>query len=120
MYQHTGGRGQWSSLAVLTGSTVSGDLYGSSLAMVHDAATGVLTLAVGAPGAASTAGFVWIHKYQDAVWSEGQQLTSDTEGSFGASLALLGNMLVVGESALSTNNGRTCELNCDTPCSVVF
>jgi hypothetical protein len=119
VYQYdTSASTAWTTMRQLTGPTAADELYGSSVAMVYDTTTGVLTIAVGAPGAASAAGSVWIHRYTDVAWNT-QQLTSDAAGSFGANLALSGSVLAVGEPSHSTNQGGDCELHNNTHCSHV-
>lgn len=104
VYQYDTGTVAWSPLQELTGSHTTGGFYGSSVAMVHDSGTSVLTIAVGEPGATTTAGSVFIHRYESSAWTT-QQLTSDAVGIFGSSIALSGNMLVVGEASYLSNNG---------------
>ena len=106
MYQYTG-NGAWSAMKELTGESSNTDLFGSSVAMAFDNTVPMLTVAVGAPGPVSTCGSVYIYRTEDNITWHLQQITFTEPGTFGSSLSLVDNMLVVADPDWDTQNG-TC------------
>jgi hypothetical protein len=92
-YVFTRTNGVWSLAQELTAPNGAfGDAFGGSLALAGN------TLAIGAPGRSSDKGAVYVFSNSGGRWSVAQELTaleSDLE-SFGNSLALSGQTLVVG------------------------
>ena len=107
VYQYDTGTALWSPMIELTmDQTAANAYYGSSLAMIHDSGTDWLTIAVGAPG--TYPGFVFVHRHltTGTSWSN-QSLTSTASmNSFGISVALYGNVLAVGENAITSSTGK--------------
>jgi hypothetical protein len=101
----------WENFAELTATeTVRSDGYGTSIAMQYDTTNAILTVAVGAPGAVDTPGCVFIHRFKDGTWLEVQKLVSDsvsnTFPTFGSTIALNGNVLIVGDGSANSLKGN--------------
>lgn len=100
----------WSQVAELQGSdTTAGDLFGSAVGVSGS------TIAVGAPGAGSRAGRVYLYTGTSGVWHQSAELTPsvsqgesgiNNEGQFGWSLAISRSTLVVGSWAAEAGEGR--------------
>ena len=104
-----GGDGAWTRVGSLTASdSAPGDRFGAALALEDG------RVLVGAPGWSSRdggtverAGRVYEFALQGGSWRETarHQTVLEAEGAFGASLALLGNVAVVGAPGAAGGNG---------------
>ena len=73
-----------------------------TLVMAYDADNSSLTVAV-------SFGAVIIHRFSETsgLWAATQVLTRNSAGLFGTTLAVNGNVLVVGESTYNFSNGNS-------------
>ncbi len=104
VYVFTDAAGGWKQAAELKGSdTVSGHYFGYSVAISG------ATIAVGAPGYASTAGRAYVFEKTGAAWKQVAELKgSDTvsDNGFGYSTSISGTTAIVGAPIYAKDTGR--------------